>query len=162
MHWFSFFRSLQGRTHVGLPQPAEGPAKASWKAKAALKNCTVYQLVWTVYVHGKKYSVVFHMVSDVLCPKASCHTTCGGVGHPQAHAQTMSHSEARLQINGVELMRRKYKIWQQVLPVLFSVHAETAMCCTGSRTGGPLVCLCSSTSMRTPSRRQCRRRSCRR
>jgi hypothetical protein len=30
------------------------------------------------------------------------------------HAQTTSHSEARLQINGVELLRRKYKLWQQV------------------------------------------------
>lgn len=30
--------------------------------------------------------------------------------------QTQSHSEARLQINGVEVLRRKYKLWQQVWP----------------------------------------------
>jgi hypothetical protein len=29
-----------------------------------MKDCAVYQIVWTVYVHGKKYFVVFHMVSQ--------------------------------------------------------------------------------------------------
>ena len=50
---------------MGHPKPVEGPAKTSWRAKAAMKDCAVYQLVWTVYVHGKKYFLVFHMVSHV-------------------------------------------------------------------------------------------------
>ena len=32
--------------------------------------------------------------------------------------QTQSHSDARLQVNGVEVLRRKYKLWQQVWPPL--------------------------------------------
>lgn len=32
--------------------------------------------------------------------------------------QTQSHSLAKLSINGVELLRRKYKLWQQVRKII--------------------------------------------
>ena len=50
---------------MGRQGAADLPAKTSWRAaaKAAVRReCTVYQVVWTVYVHGRKYCIVFHMV----------------------------------------------------------------------------------------------------
>lgn len=48
---------------MGRQGVADLPLKTSWRARAtAKKECTVYQVVWTVYVHGRKYCIVFHMV----------------------------------------------------------------------------------------------------
>ena len=54
---------------MGRQGVADVPLKTSWRAKAAVKKeCTVYQVVWTVYVHGRKYCIVFHMVRARLKP----------------------------------------------------------------------------------------------
>ena len=176
---------------MGRPGPADVPVKTSWRAKAAVKKeCTVFQVVWTVYVHGRKYCIVFHMVQahfrplyidakwvhggQLGCPAiehvySACiedrisrrhyvyvwnvvhqpYTMNAGRRVPAvtsvilkaltkvvvlscAVLQTQSHSEARLQINGVEVLRRKYKLWQQVWPVAVA----WSPCCAQSEHAG--------------------------
>ncbi|BDA47110.1 probable serine/threonine-protein kinase OSR1 at N-terminal half [Coccomyxa sp. Obi] len=68
------------------PLPVAG--RTSFKAAEAARNAAVFQIVWTVWSGGRRFYVVFHM--------------------------TKSHSLARVSINGVELLRRKYKLWQQL------------------------------------------------